>query len=175
MGQLEWRLQGRNCSFQMDKLDRDLQGVRADRSPSQMGAVLCVCRVLNYMHALLGGSVSSWCTCKAKECHCSHLRVPVTNYWSAHDVHTNRAIDKFFEADGSRTNKEDSIWTYHVWNEVRDQVWYHQIQPLELLHRFGSPGKIWILRAMGGRRWMQPHRSSQEELCRHLHETLQRL
>ena len=42
----------------------------------------------------------------------------VTNYWSAHDVHSNRAIDKFFEQDGSRTSKEDSIWTYHVWNEV---------------------------------------------------------
>ena len=43
---------------------------------------------------------------------------PVTNYWSAHDVHFNRTIDKVFMADGSKGDSEDSIWTYHVWNEA---------------------------------------------------------
>ncbi len=44
---------------------------------------------------------------------------PVSNYWSAHDGGFDRAIDKFFEADGSKSAAtEDSIWTFHVWNDV---------------------------------------------------------
>ena len=39
---------------------------------------------------------------------------PISNYWSAHDGGFDRAIDKFFEADGSKSNEtEDSIWTFH--------------------------------------------------------------
>ena len=43
---------------------------------------------------------------------------PVSNYWSAHDSGFDRAIDKFFEADGSKSSEtEDSIWTFHVRGE----------------------------------------------------------
>jgi hypothetical protein len=46
---------------------------------------------------------------------------PVSNYWSAHDTGYDRVIDKFFDADGKKLGHDthDSIWTFHVWNDVR--------------------------------------------------------
>ncbi|KAJ3083795.1 hypothetical protein HK102_000906 [Quaeritorhiza haematococci] len=46
----------------------------------------------------------------------------VTNFSSAHDSTKpyNRAVDKYFDANGNLNNEktEDSIWNFHVWNEV---------------------------------------------------------
>ena len=45
---------------------------------------------------------------------------PVSNFWSAHDGGYDRAIDKYFDASGKKdaARTEDSIWTFHVWNDV---------------------------------------------------------
>ncbi|KRT84321.1 hypothetical protein AMK59_767, partial [Oryctes borbonicus] len=44
----------------------------------------------------------------------------VTNYSSAHDTHSSLTVDYFMDADGCgmRDLNSDSIWTFHVWNEV---------------------------------------------------------
>ena len=59
---------------------------------------------------------------------CRALGLPcrsVTNYVSAHDTNQSLTIDRFFDKSGeeldSRDNPEigsDSIWNFHVWNEV---------------------------------------------------------
>lgn len=46
---------------------------------------------------------------------------PVTNYVSAHDTDGSLSIDKFFESSGDSgtpSGHQDSIWNFHVWNEV---------------------------------------------------------
>lgn len=44
----------------------------------------------------------------------------ITNYNSAHDRHASLTVDVFVDDDGNRINMErdDSVWNYHVWNEV---------------------------------------------------------
>ena len=59
---------------------------------------------------------------------CRALGLPcrsVTNYVSAHDTNQSLTIDRFFDQSGdeldARTHPEigsDSIWNYHVWNDV---------------------------------------------------------
>lgn len=55
---------------------------------------------------------------------------PVTNFQSAHDSNRNRAIEKFFEIKTGEGGAEtfnpvdgygvssDSVWSFHVWNEM---------------------------------------------------------
>lgn len=45
---------------------------------------------------------------------------PVTNFSSAHDTHSSLTIDRFFDSHGKPLEKMniDSIWNFHVWNEV---------------------------------------------------------
>ena len=66
---------------------------------------------------------------------CRALGIPcrcVTNYLSAHDTNKSMTVDKFLNMDGEETNVseldtifnevgpkiKDSIWNFHVWNEV---------------------------------------------------------
>ena len=48
----------------------------------------------------------------------------VTNYISAHDTDGSLTVDKFFDQDGdtlgtgSNLGRQDSVWNFHVWNEV---------------------------------------------------------
>ena len=45
----------------------------------------------------------------------------MTNYTSAHDTDATCTIDKYFDEDGDEITKQytkDSIWNYHVWNDV---------------------------------------------------------
>lgn len=58
----------------------------------------------------------------------------VTNYVSAHDTNASISVDKFYDEDGEEiaegagaahaaasgggTSRPDSIWNFHVWNEV---------------------------------------------------------
>ena len=70
---------------------------------------------------------------------CRALGIPcraVTNFVSAHDTNGSLSIDKFYNEDGdeidgssddhpnavlvspSRRRVSDSIWNFHVWNEV---------------------------------------------------------
>jgi transglutaminase 1 len=44
---------------------------------------------------------------------------PVTNFESAHDTDSNRAIDYYFDKDNNFIDElsSDSIWNYHVWVE----------------------------------------------------------
>ena len=55
---------------------------------------------------------------------CRALGLPcrsVTNYTSAHDTDATCTIDKYFDEDGDEITKQytkDSIWNYHVWNDV---------------------------------------------------------
>ena len=63
---------------------------------------------------------------------CRALGIPcraVTNYVSAHDTNSSLSVDKYYtedgeEADGNPGNgtgsngRQDSIWNFHVWNEV---------------------------------------------------------
>ncbi|XP_012267680.2 annulin isoform X2 [Athalia rosae] len=45
---------------------------------------------------------------------------PVTNYSSAHDTQGSLTVDYFIDAEGKVMEEmnSDSIWNYHVWNEV---------------------------------------------------------
>ena len=62
---------------------------------------------------------------------CRALGIPcrcVTNYISAHDTNSSLSIDKFYNEDGEEAAEEaaspsasvrsDSVWNFHVWNEV---------------------------------------------------------
>ena len=58
---------------------------------------------------------------------CRALGIPcrsVTNYVSAHDTNSSLTIDKFFDEDGEEIeggpdgDNWDSIWNFHVWNDV---------------------------------------------------------
>ncbi|KAK9730764.1 Transglutaminase family [Popillia japonica] len=44
----------------------------------------------------------------------------ITNYSSAHDTHSSLTVDYFMDSNGSGIEdlNSDSIWTFHVWNEV---------------------------------------------------------
>ena len=49
----------------------------------------------------------------------------VSNFVSAHDTNQSLTVDKFFSKNGKKIEKEkreygihDSIWNFHVWNEV---------------------------------------------------------
>ena len=58
---------------------------------------------------------------------CRAIGIPcrnVTNYVSAHDTDGSLSVDKFFDVDGEtlgtsdNSAREDSVWNFHVWNEV---------------------------------------------------------
>lgn len=62
---------------------------------------------------------------------CRALGIPcrcITNYLSAHDTNSSLSIDKFFDEHGEESREEtvtasanarpDSVWNFHVWNEV---------------------------------------------------------
>lgn len=58
---------------------------------------------------------------------CRALGIPcrsVTNFVSAHDTNSSLTIDKFFSKDGNELeggpdgDNWDSIWNFHVWNDV---------------------------------------------------------
>lgn len=54
---------------------------------------------------------------------CRALGIPsriITNYSSAHDTHGSLTVDYFIDQDGQILEQmnSDSIWNYHVWNEV---------------------------------------------------------
>ena len=54
---------------------------------------------------------------------CRALGIParsVTNFSSAHDTHGSLTIDTFIGSDGKVLEdlNSDSIWNFHVWNEV---------------------------------------------------------
>lgn len=58
---------------------------------------------------------------------CRALGLPcrcITNYVSAHDTDGSLTVDKFFDNDGetlgtgSHAARQDSVWNFHVWNEV---------------------------------------------------------
>lgn len=59
---------------------------------------------------------------------CRALGLPcrsVTNFVSAHDTNGSLTVDKFFDEEGNELEKHerpdggtDSIWNYHVWNDV---------------------------------------------------------
>lgn len=59
---------------------------------------------------------------------CRALGIPsrvVSNLVSAHDANSSLTIDKYYnkddepiEGDPNNPNGEDSIWNYHVWNDV---------------------------------------------------------
>ncbi|XP_053309709.1 uncharacterized protein LOC128471755 [Spea bombifrons] len=42
----------------------------------------------------------------------------VTNFSSAHDTNANLSIDSYFDEEGNSLKGNDSIWNFHVWNEV---------------------------------------------------------
>ena len=49
----------------------------------------------------------------------------MSNFVSAHDTNQSLSVDKFFTKTGKKIEKEkreygihDSIWNFHVWNEV---------------------------------------------------------
>lgn len=42
----------------------------------------------------------------------------VTNLYSAHDTDSTLTIDKFFTEDGDVDEAYDSVWNFHVWNDV---------------------------------------------------------
>ena len=42
----------------------------------------------------------------------------VTNYRSAHDTELNMAIDIFHDKNGDKIETDDSVWNFHLWNEV---------------------------------------------------------
>ena len=42
----------------------------------------------------------------------------VTNYSSAHDTDNTMTIDNYFTEDNKELKCGDSIWNFHVWNEV---------------------------------------------------------
>lgn len=60
--------------------------------------------------------------CLTTVCRC--LGIPsriVTNYLSAHDTQASMTVDYFVDDEGKImevSNKDDSVWNYHVWNEV---------------------------------------------------------
>ncbi|KAL8563867.1 hypothetical protein ACOMHN_034246 [Nucella lapillus] len=52
---------------------------------------------------------------------CRALGLPcrsVTNFDSAHDTDGSCTIDSIYDEDGNEISKTDSIWNFHVWNEV---------------------------------------------------------
>ncbi|CAN7992678.1 unnamed protein product, partial [Ixodes hexagonus] len=44
----------------------------------------------------------------------------VTNYYSAHDTHSSLTVDRFYDENGKGIEalNKDSVWNFHVWNEV---------------------------------------------------------
>ena len=42
----------------------------------------------------------------------------VTNYRSAHDTELNMAIDIFHDKNGDKIESDDSVWNFHLWNEI---------------------------------------------------------
>nr|CAB3266929.1 protein-glutamine gamma-glutamyltransferase K [Phallusia mammillata] len=42
----------------------------------------------------------------------------VTNFESAHDTDSNLAVDYRFDKSGKSLDNDDSIWNFHVWNDV---------------------------------------------------------
>ena len=70
--------------------------------------------------------LSSNC-CTNKKIAILNLGIPcrcITNYISAHDTDGSLSVDKFFDSDGdtlgtgSNLGRQDSVWNFHVWNEV---------------------------------------------------------
>uniref|UniRef100_A0A023G034 protein-glutamine gamma-glutamyltransferase n=1 Tax=Amblyomma parvum TaxID=251391 RepID=A0A023G034_AMBPA len=54
---------------------------------------------------------------------CRALGIPartVTNFYSAHDTHASATVDQFYDTNANTVDKlnTDSIWNFHVWNEV---------------------------------------------------------
>ena len=42
----------------------------------------------------------------------------VTNYRSAHDTENNMVIDIFHDKKGNKIESDDSVWNFHLWNEI---------------------------------------------------------
>lgn len=52
---------------------------------------------------------------------CRALGIPartITNYSSAHDTESSLTVDYYIDEKGSIIESSDSIWNFHVWNEV---------------------------------------------------------
>lgn len=54
---------------------------------------------------------------------CRAIGIPsrvVSNLVSAHDTNATLTVDKYFDANNEELKEfnEDSIWNYHVWNDV---------------------------------------------------------
>ena len=54
---------------------------------------------------------------------CRAVGIPcrsVTNYSSAHDTDASITIDTYFDKEGDRIKSmtSDSVWNFHVWNDV---------------------------------------------------------
>lgn len=46
---------------------------------------------------------------------------PVTGFRVAHDTEGSLTVDSFIDDEGNVVDKTaDSVWTFHVWNEVKD-------------------------------------------------------
>ena len=87
---------------------------------------------------------------------CRALGIPcrsVTNFSSAHDTDSTCTIEKYYDEDGeciSDNHTRDSIWNYHVWNDVwmaRPDLptGYDGWQCIDATPQEMSGGKIFIL------------------------------